>query len=115
MTRTARNSRRLRYDSGVNAANPILRWLAAACMASALPAAAAVSCEQLGQLALSTEQMRDQGVSLEQISRDLDALAARGQLSAADAAAVQKAVRDAFLRTRSPNETVLECRERTAR
>lgn len=90
--------------------------IAAAFVAAApLPAASAVSCEQLGQLALSTEQLRDQGISLEQINRDLDALAARGQLSAADAAAVQKAVKDAFLRVRSPNETVLDCRDKAGR
>ena len=90
----------------------LVRWLAVPTLALLCSAApAAVSCEQLAQLALSTERLRDQGYPLAQITQDIDGLVANGQFSAIEIAGMQKAVKDAFLRARTSNEIFVECRE----
>ena len=87
-----------------------VRWTAAAAIAlCSATAAAEVTCEQLGQLALSTERLRDQGYPLAQIKGDIDGLVANGKFSAEESVAIQKSVNDAFLRIRTSNEIVVEC------
>jgi hypothetical protein len=78
-----------------------------------MPAAAAVSCEQLGQMALSTERLRDQGYPLAQIMTEIDRLVAGNNFSVEEIASIRRAVNDAFLRTRTANEVVVECVEKT--
>lgn len=77
-----------------------------------LPAAAAVSCEQLGQMALSTERLRDQGYPLAAIMTDIDRLVAGNNFSVEEIAGIRRAVNDSFLRTRTANEVVIECIEK---
>jgi hypothetical protein len=75
-------------------------------------AAAAVTCEQLGQMALSSERLRDQGYPLPQIMTEIDRLVAGNNFSAEEIAGIRRAVNDAFLRTRTANEVVVECMEK---
>jgi hypothetical protein len=90
-----------------------LRWLilVQACCAGA--ALAEVSCEQLGQIALSTEQLRDQGYALADVMMEADRLDTSGKFSATEMFAIRKAINDSFLRTRTANEIFVECREKT--
>ena len=76
-------------------------------------ASADVTCEQLGQLALSTERLRDQGYALPGIAGEIDKLIASSKFSPSEAAEIRKSINDAFLRTRTSNEIVLECLDKS--
>jgi hypothetical protein len=72
-------------------------------------ASAAVTCEQLGQIAMSTERLRDQGYSLPEIATEADRLEATKKFSADEMFNIRKVINDAFLRVRTSNETLVEC------
>jgi hypothetical protein len=76
-------------------------------------ASADVTCDQIGRLALSTERLRDEGYALPKVTAEIDKLVATEKFSAREVADIRKAVNDAFLRARTPNEIVLECIEKT--
>jgi hypothetical protein len=75
-------------------------------------ASAELTCDQLGRLALSTERLRDEGYALPKVAVEIDKLVATDKFSASEAADIRRAVNDAFLRARTPNEIVLECIEK---
>jgi hypothetical protein len=72
-------------------------------------AAAAVSCEQLGNIALATEQYRNQGESLQAILAEANKLESGGNLNKDDMVLVRRAVQQSFERTRTPLEIRLDC------
>jgi hypothetical protein len=76
-------------------------------------AIADVSCEQFGQIALSTEQLRDQGYALADVMVEADRLAASGKFSTAEMFALRKVISDAYLHARTSDEIFVECREKT--
>ncbi len=85
--------------------NYMLLWLLCA------PAAAAVTCDQLGNIALATEQFRNQGESLAAVLFEADKLESSNNLSKADMAMVRQTVQQAFDRTRTPLEIRIDCRD----
>ena len=76
-----------------------------------LPAAAAVTCDQLGNLALATEQYRNEGVPLQVLMAEADKLASDGQLTKDDMQRIKKTVQDSYDRTRTPVEIRKACKE----
>jgi hypothetical protein len=90
----------------------IVCWMLCLCCA---PAAAAVSCDQLGAIALATEQFRSQGESLPAILAEADKLEAGNGFSKADMASIRQTVQLTFERTRTALEIRQECRDPPAR
>ena len=72
-------------------------------------AQAAVTCEQLGQIAISTERLRDQGYSLPDIAAEADRLDATKKFTADEILTIRRVINDAFMRARTSNETLVEC------
>ena len=79
------------------------------------PAAAAVTCDQLGNIALATEQFRNQGASLPVILAEADKLEAENSFSKADMASIRQTVQQTFDRTRTALEIRQDCRDVPAR
>ena len=73
-------------------------------------AAAAVTCEQLGNIAQTTEELRNQGYALESVLAEADKLEASDKLSKQDIGLVRKTVDQTFKRDRTPLEILQECR-----
>ena len=76
-----------------------------------LPARAAVTCDQLGNLALATEQYRNEGVPLEVLMAEADKLASDGSMSKDDMTRIKKTVQDSFSRMRTPVEIRKDCKD----
>lgn len=74
------------------------------------PSAAAVTCDQLGNLALATEQYRNQGEPLQALLAEADKLESGG-LTKEDMVKVRKTVQEAYDRTRTPLEIRKECKD----
>lgn len=74
-------------------------------------AAAAVTCDQLGNIALATEQFRNQGESLAVVLIEADKLESSNDLSKADMVRVRQTVQQAFDRTRTPLEIRKDCKD----
>lgn len=79
----------------------------------ATPAAAAVSCEQLAEIALVTERFRDNGVPLADVMAEADRLEASKRFTENDMNAVRLTIEVAFKSIRSPNEILSDCRIRS--
>jgi hypothetical protein len=75
------------------------------------PAAAAVTCDQLGNIALATEQYRNQGESLQAILAEADKLESGGNLNKEDMVRVRQTVQESYDRTRTPLEIRRDCKE----
>ena len=75
------------------------------------PAAAAVTCDQLGNIALATEQYRNQGESLQAIVAEADKLESGGNLNKEDMVRVRKTVQESYDGTRNPLEIRRECKD----
>ena len=89
--------------------------LAGCALLALLPArthAAAVTCEQLGEIAYITERLRDNGTPLSDVMADADRLEADKQFGGADLEKIRETIHAAFNRIRNTNETLLECREK---
>ena len=74
-------------------------------------AAAAVTCDQLGNIALATEQYRNQGESLPGVLAEADKLESTNNLSKEDMVRVRQTVQQTFDRTRTPLEIRIECKD----
>ena len=72
------------------------------------PGAAAVTCEQLGNIALATEQFRNQGEPLQVLLVEADKLEGGG-MTRDDMAKIRKTVLETYDRTRTPLEVRKEC------
>ena len=75
------------------------------------PAAAVVTCDQLGNIALATEQYRNQGESLQAIMAEADKLESGGNLNKEDMVRVRKTVQESYDGTRNPLEIRRNCKE----
>lgn len=78
-------------------------------------AAAAVNCDQLGNLALATEQYRNEGVPLQVLMGEADKLASDGKMSKDDMQRIKKTVQESYDRTRTPVEIRKDCKEAPAK
>ena len=88
--------------------------LFAGCAATA-PASGAVTCDQLGNIALTTEQLRNQGNSLVAVLAEADKLEASDNLSKQDIARIKQVVEQTFKRDRTPLEIRQECKDAPSR
>ena len=80
-----------------------------------VPAAAALTCDQLGNIAQAVEQYRNQGESLQSLLAEADKLESGDKFSKADVARVKQTVQQAFDRTRTPLEIRMECKDPPAK
>jgi flagellar motility protein MotE (MotC chaperone) len=91
----------------------------AGCMMRALLAArvhaAAVTCEQPGEIAYITERLRDNGTPLADVMADADRLESDKKFGGADIEKIRETIHAAFNRIRNTNETLLECRKKIKR
>ncbi len=79
------------------------------------PCAAAVTCDQLGNIALATEQYRNQGEPLQVLLAEADKLESGGMTSKADMVKVRKTIQESYDRTRTPLEIRTDCKDAPAR
>ena len=84
--------------------------IAALCLNSAV-AAAAVTCDQLGNIALTTERLRNQGYSLPALLDEADKVAAAESMTPQETASVREVVVLTFNSDRSPLEIRQKCKE----
>lgn len=78
---------------------------------SAATATAALTCEQLGNIALATEQFRNEGESLQAILAEANKLEAGNNLTKEDMLRVRQTVQQTYDRTRTALEIRQECRD----
>ncbi len=74
-------------------------------------ASAAVNCDQLGNLALATEQYRNEGVPLQVLLAETDKLSTDGNMTKDDLQKIRKTVQESYDRTRTPLEIRKECKD----
>jgi hypothetical protein len=79
------------------------------------PATATVTCDQLGNIAMATEQYRNQGEQLQVIMAEADKLEAGSNLTKDDMLRIRQTVQQSFDRTRTPLEIRKECKDVPAR
>jgi hypothetical protein len=76
---------------------------------AAMPAMAALSCEQIFAITQAAVKYRDQGYSLKQVLAALKDVEAENKLTAAEMTALTNAVTATYLGQLSPEEVALEC------
>ncbi|MEO7727744.1 MAG: hypothetical protein ABIS45_10870 [Burkholderiales bacterium] len=74
-------------------------------------AGAALTCDQLGNIALATEQLRNQAVPLQEIVAEANKLEIDGNLTTGDMLRVRKTVQETYDRTRTPLDIRKECKD----
>ena len=74
------------------------------------PSLAAVTCDQLGNIALATEQYRNQGEPLQVLLAEADKLEGGG-MSKEDLIKVKKTVQETYDRTRTALEVRTDCKD----
>ena len=79
------------------------------------PVAAVVTCDQLGNIALATEDFRNHGESLQAILVEADKLESGSDLSKEDMVRIRQTVRETFDRTRTALEVRAECKDAPAK
>lgn len=77
----------------------------------AATATAALTCDQLGNIALATEQFRNEGESLQAILAEANKLEAGINLTKEDMLRVRQTVQQTYDRTRTALEIRQECRD----
>jgi esterase/lipase len=78
-------------------------------------APAAVTCEQLADIAFSTQQLRDQGHSLQMVLAEADKLESSKKFTADELDRIKDVVVTAFKSIRSPLEVLQECKDKLPR
>lgn len=78
-------------------------------------ALAAVSCEQLADIALAAQRLRDQGYSLTTILAEFDQPAMSGKFLPAEIYTIKAVVQQSFTSELSPLEILRECKADTGR
>ena len=78
-------------------------------------AGAAVTCEQLADIAYATQQLRDQGNSLQAVLAEADRLEASGKFTTNELGHIKAVVETAFKSARSPLEIFQECKDKQPR
>ena len=74
-------------------------------------AAAALTCEQLANVALVTQQLRNQGQSLQAVQAEAGKLGSSGKFTAGELERIRDVVDTAFKGGRSPLEVLQECKD----
>ena len=88
----------------------ILFLILVTCAATAT-ATAALTCDQLGNIAMATEQFRNEGESLQAILAEANKLEAGNNLTKEDMLRVRQTVQQTYDRTRTALEIRQECRD----
>ena len=78
-------------------------------------AGSAVTCEQLAEVAVATQQLRDQGYSLQVVLAEADKLELSGKFTGPELARIRDVVEQAFKGMRSPLEILQECKDKILR
>jgi hypothetical protein len=78
-------------------------------------APAAVTCEQLASIALTAQQLRDQGHSLQTVLAEADKLESSKKFTADELERIKGVVETAFKSIRSPLEVLQECKDKLPR
>jgi len=78
-------------------------------------AAAAVTCEQLADIAYATQQLRDQGHSLHVVLAEAGKLELSGKFTSNELDRIKDVVERAFKGIRSPLEVLQECKDKLPR
>jgi len=74
------------------------------------PSAAALTCDQMGNIALATEQYRNQGEPLQVLLAEANKLESGG-MSKEDLVMVKKTIQETYDRTRTPLEIRKDCKD----
>ena len=74
------------------------------------PCAAVLTCDQVGNIALATEQYRNQGEPLQVLLAEANKLE-NGGMSKDDLVMVKKTIQETYDRTRTPLEIRKDCKE----
>ncbi len=77
----------------------------------AASATAAVTCDQLGNIALATEQFRNEGESLQAILAEANKLESANNLTKQEMVLVRQVVQQTYDRTRTALEIRQQCRD----
>ena len=77
-----------------------------------LPAAAALSCEQLSSVAYAAQQMRDRGLSLAAVVAEADKPELIRAFSPGEIERIKDVIEQAYLSARSPKEVLLACKSK---
>ncbi len=78
-------------------------------------AGAAVTCEQLGNIAYTTVQLRNHGQSLGEVLAEADKLESSGKFTRAELDLIKDVVERAFKSAQTPLEVVQTCKQQTKR
>lgn len=78
-------------------------------------AGGAVSCEQLADIAFTTQQLRDQGHALQAVLAEADKLESSKKFTAEELGRIKDVVETAFKSIRSPLEVLQECKDKLPR
>lgn len=78
-------------------------------------APAAVTCEQLADIAFATQQLRDQGQSLQMVLAEADKLESSRKFTADELERIKDVVEMAFKSIRSPLEVLQACKDKLPR
>jgi hypothetical protein len=78
-------------------------------------APAAVTCEQLADIALTAQQLRDQGNSLQTVLAEAGKLESSKKFTADELDRIKDVVETAFKSIRSPLEVLQECKDKRPR
>ena len=74
-------------------------------------APAAVTCEQLGNIAQTTEKLRNEGTSLPSLLVDADKLEVSDKLTKQDVGRVREVIEQTFKRNSTPLEILQDCND----
>lgn len=74
------------------------------------PCAAVLTCDQMGNIALATEQYRNQGEPLQVLLAEANKLESGG-MSKEDLVIVKKTIQETYDRTRTPLEIRKDCKD----
>jgi hypothetical protein len=91
------------------------RYLPLVFLFGCAPAAAAITCDQLGNLALATEQYRNQGESLSVLLAEADKLEVSSNLTKEDMVRVRQTVQRTFDRSLTPYDVRKDCKDAPAK
>lgn len=72
-----------------------------------------VFCEQLAEVAVVTERLRNESMPLADVMREADRLEQSKRFSEAELATIRDTIEKVFNSVRSPNEILLDCRMNT--
>ena len=78
-------------------------------------AGGAVTCEQFADIAFTTQQLRDQGHTLQAVLAEADKLESSGKFTADELDRIKDVVETAYKSVRSPLEVLQQCKDKLPR